>query len=76
MIEELILNRNSPVREIQNMAKKRALERRERERLRETSSTRQKKSEPNILERTVKRTLLNGAVLAMSIVLFESSRPS
>jgi len=69
---ELILNRNSPVREIQNIAKKRALERRERERLRETSSTRQKKSEPNILERTVKCMLLNGAVFAMSIVLFES----
>ena len=69
---ELLLNRNSPVREIQNIAKKRALERRERERLRESSSNRQKKPEPNILERTVKCCLLNGVVFAMSIVLFES----
>lgn len=70
--KELLLNRNSPVREIQNIAKKRALERRERDRLRETSSNRQKKSEPNILERTVKCCLLNGVVFATSIVLFES----
>jgi len=69
---ELLLNRNSPVREIQNIAKKRAMERRERERLREGSSSRQRKSEPNILERTVKCCLLNGVVFAMSIVLFES----
>ena len=60
------------VREIQNIAKKRAIERRERERLREGSSSRQRKSEPNILERTVKCCLLNGVVFAMSIVLFES----
>ena len=32
---ELLLNRNSPVREIQSIAKRRALERREKERLRE-----------------------------------------
>lgn len=69
---ELLLNRNSPVREIQNIAKKRALERRERERLRESSSSRQKKSEPNILERTVKCCILNGVVFISSIVLFES----
>jgi len=69
---ELLLNRNSPVREIQNIAKRRALERRERERLREISSSRQKKTEPNILERTLKCCLLNGVVFAMSIVLFES----
>ena len=60
------------VREIQNIAKKRAMERRERERLREGSRSRQRKSEPNILERTVKCCLLNGVVFAMSIVLFES----
>jgi len=69
---ELLLNRNSPVREIQNIAKKRAMERREKERLRDASSSRQRKSEPNILERTVKCCLLNGVVFAMSIVLFES----
>jgi len=69
---ELILNRNSPVREVQNIAKKRALERRERERLRDSSSSRQKKSEPNIMERTLQCMLLNGAAVAMSIVLFEN----
>jgi len=68
---ELLLNRNSPVREIQNIAKKRALERRERERLRESTPQRQNK-EPNILERTLKCCLLNGVVFAMSIILFES----
>merc|ERR1712062_439156 len=60
------------VREIQNIAKKRAMERRERERLRDGSSSNQGKAEPNILERTVKCCLLNGVVFAMSIVLFES----
>jgi hypothetical protein len=35
-------NRDSPAREIQNIAKKRALERRERERLREQSKPRKK----------------------------------
>ena len=70
---QMICNMTSvQVREIQNIAKKRALERRERERLREGSSSRQRKSEPNILERTVKCCLLNGVVFAMSIVLFES----
>jgi len=69
---ELLLNRNSPVREIQNIAKKRAMERREKERLRDGSSSSQRKAEPNILERTVKCCLLNGVVFAMSIVLFES----
>lgn len=67
---ELILNRDSPVREtVENIAKRRAMERRERERNRETKP---RKSEPNILERTVKCCLLNGVVFAMSIVLFES----
>jgi len=69
---ELLLNKNSPVREVQNLAKRRAMERRERERLREASGTKQRKAEPNILERTVKCSLLNGAVFAMSIVVFES----
>ena len=70
---QMICNMTSvQVREIQNIAKKRAMERRERERLREGSSSRQRKSEPNILERTVKCCLLNGVVFAMSIVLFES----
>jgi len=48
------------------------MERRERERLRDGSSSNQRKAEPNILERTVKCCLLNGVVFAMSIVLFES----
>merc|ERR1712179_125977 len=52
--KELLLNRNSPVREIQNIAKRRALERREKERLRETSGNKQKKAEPTIMERTLK----------------------
>jgi len=43
-----------------------------RERLREASGSKQRKTEPNILERTVKCCLLNGAVFAMSIVVFES----
>jgi len=68
---ELLLNRNSPVREIQNIAKRRAIERRERERLRDASGG-QKKSEPNIIERTLKCCLLNGGVFAVSIVLFEN----
>ena len=69
---ELLLNRNSPVREIQNIAKRRALERREKERLRDASSGAHKKSEPNIIERTVKCCLLNGGVFAVSIVLFDN----
>jgi len=69
---ELMLNRDSPVREVENIAKRRAMERRERERLRETSGSKPRKSEPNILERTVKCCLLNGVVFAMSIILFES----
>merc|ERR1719471_2190910 len=46
---ELLLNRNSPAREIQNIAKRRAIERRERERLRDSSKSSQRKAEPNIL---------------------------
>merc|ERR1719312_36525 len=48
------------------------MERRERERLREGSSSRQRKSEPNILERTVKCCLLNGVVFGVSLILFEN----
>merc|ERR1719312_869563 len=48
------------------------MERRERERLREGSSSRQRKSEPNILERTLKCCLLNGGVFAVSIFLFDN----
>ena len=69
---ELLLNRNSPVREIQNIAKKRAIERREKERLRDVSGGGHKKSEPNIIERTLKCCLLNGGVFAVSIVLFDN----
>ena len=68
---ELLLNRNSPVREVQNIAKRRALERREKERLRDVSGG-PKKSEPNIIERTIKCCLLNGGVFAVSIFLFDN----
>lgn len=67
---ELLLNRNSPVREIQNIAKRRALERREKERLRDLSGNGNKKSEPNIIERTIKCCVLNVGVFAISIILF------
>jgi len=70
--KELLLNRNSPVREIQNIAKRRALERREKERLRESSGNKQKKSEPTIMERTIKCCILNGGVFGVSLVLFEN----
>jgi len=67
---ELLLNRESPARDILNIAKKRAMERREREKQREL--TKPKKKEPNILERTVKCMLLNGAVFWTSILIFEN----
>lgn len=68
---ELLLNRNSPVREVQNIAKRRAIERREKERLRDVSGG-PRKTEPNIIERTIKCCLLNGGVFAVSIVLFDN----
>ena len=68
---ELLLNRNSPVREVQNIAKRRAIERREKERLRDVSGG-PRKSEPNIIERTIKCCLLNGGVFAVSIFLFDN----
>lgn len=67
---ELLINRDSPAREIQDIAKKRAMERRERERLREQNKPRKK--EPHILERTFKCCLLNGAVFWTSILIFEN----
>merc|ERR1712142_1290919 len=70
--KELLLNRNSPVREIQSIAKRRALERREKERLRETSGNKQKKAEPTIMERTLKCCVLNGGVFGVSLILFEN----
>jgi len=69
---ELILNRDSPAREIQSMAKRRALERRERERLKEADGSKPKRNQPNILERTLKCCVLNGGVFMVSIVVFES----
>jgi len=74
---ELLLSRHSPTREtVASIAKKRALERRERDRLRAQAdsegASKPKKKEPNILERTVKCCLLNGAVFAMSILFFEN----
>jgi len=70
---ELILNRESPTREIQNIAKKRALERREQERIKaQTSGGNGEKKEPRILERTLKCMLLNGCVFWSSILIFEN----
>ncbi|XP_023337259.1 etoposide-induced protein 2.4 homolog [Eurytemora carolleeae] len=67
---ELLLNRDSPARDIVNIAKKRAMERRERDKQRELIKP--KKKEPKILERTVKCCLLNGAVFWSSILIFEN----
>jgi len=88
--KEVLLNRDSPARDIvgmENFAKKRALERRER--AASTSSTRggrhrasgssagesagasKSYEEPRILERTLKCCMLNGCVFWASIVLFE-----
>jgi len=70
---ELLLSRHSPVREtVASIAKKRALQRRERDRRGGAEGTKPTKKEPNILERTVKCCLLNGAVFAMSILFFEN----
>jgi len=60
------------VREVQNIAKRRAIERREKERLRDVSGGGPRKSEPNIIERTIKCCLLNGGVFAVSIFLFDN----
>jgi len=70
---ELLLNRESPAREVENIAKRRAMERREQQRMRAQSSggTNQKKP-PRILERTLKCCLLNGCVFWSSILLFEN----
>eukprot|EP00088_Acartia_fossae_P032624 TRINITY_DN3338_c0_g2_i2.p1 TRINITY_DN3338_c0_g2~~TRINITY_DN3338_c0_g2_i2.p1 ORF type:complete len:316 (+),score=21.63 TRINITY_DN3338_c0_g2_i2:412-1359(+) len=68
---DLNLSRDSPSREIvNNLAKKRALERREREKQRENETPRKK--EPRILERTLKCIVLNGLVFWLSIFLFQS----
>jgi hypothetical protein len=77
---EVLLNRESPARDVlDNFAKKRALERRERAAStgpkRETTASTSKGSfaeEPRILERTIKCCLLNGCVFWASIVFFES----
>ena len=69
---ELLLNRESPAREIQNIAKMRALERREQQRLREKNSPTNEKKEPRILERTLKCCVLNGCVFWTSIFVFEN----
>jgi len=67
---ELLINRDSPARDVVNIAKKRAAERREREKQRNLAQPRKK--EPNILDRTVKCCLLNGAVFWSSIFVFEN----
>ena len=75
--KEFLLNRESPSRELESLAKRRAVERREqlesskRQNGGRSSSKEHKNSEPKILERTVKCCLLNGCVFWFSIVLFE-----
>jgi hypothetical protein len=74
--KEFLLNRESPSRELENLAKRRAVERREQlERTNGGSvngdSPNNKNSEPKILERTLKCCLLNGCVFWFSIILFE-----
>ena len=68
--KEQLLNRESPARDIETFAKRRALERRERERSRALIVT--PKEEPKILERTMKCCGLNGAVFLCSIVIFDN----
>merc|ERR1719468_799983 len=66
-----INSRDTPSREIvNNLAKKRALERREREKQRENEKP--KKKEPRILERTLKCCVLNGFVFWLSIIIFQN----
>ena len=81
--KEFLLNRESPSRELESLAKRRAVERREQ--LENAAAVRRsngvsvngdspngnKNSEPKILERTLKCCLLNGCVFWFSIILFE-----
>ena len=79
--KEFLLNRESPSRELESLAKRRAVERREQlenAAARRTNggsangdSPSSKNSEPKILERTLKCCLLNGCVFWFSIILFE-----
>jgi hypothetical protein len=68
--KEFLLNRESPSRELESLAKRRAVERREQRNGTKPVSE-NKNSEPRILERTLKCCLLNGCVFWFSIILFE-----
>lgn len=69
--KEFLLNRESPNRELESLAKRRAVERREQlENVAKKSETKGNK-EPRILERTGKCCLLNGVVFCFSIFLFD-----
>ena len=68
--KELLLNRQSPARDIENFAKRRALERREREGL--SRSMKPMKRESTVLEKTMKCCLLNGLVFLCSILFFDA----
>lgn len=74
--------RESPAREIESLAKKRAVERRERDAAaaagRKSSAAAAAKQEdrtetPKVLERTIKCCLFNGCVFWLSIFLFENA---
>jgi len=68
--KDLNFSRDSPSKDIVNLAKKRALERREREKQKELEKP--AKKEPRILERTLKCCILNGFVFWASIILFQN----
>ena len=73
--KEFLLNRESPSLELENLAKRRAVERREQLEIKRNGaagpSGDTKSNEPRILERTIKCCLLNGCVFWFSIILFD-----
>lgn len=70
--KELLLNRDSPARESESFAKKRAIERREQNRIKPNPLRRMQvnREEPKILDKTIKCCVLNGVVFFLSIVFF------